>query len=436
MRFHNDGAIDESFATLVNPLISTQIQFFQDGYMFKGMHPAAFHFDGSHQPVFFSFPYLSLPYKPQAPPMPTATSYQIMEDDKVVVAGRFNPDTNNLEDRRLLVRVHPDGSPDTSFEPLKCEGPLDARIVDFYPTHDGKWMITGSFNLVQGFESPGIARLHADFTVDTTFNSPFPDHTWSVRILKGSHPTGISGAIDAQNRVYILRIEPGMAPLSSRIKHIRLLSDGSIDSTFQINDLLRYSLSYNLTKGIVYVMDFEEDGTLIVGGDFRKIAGHNRGGIAKLNDDGSLIENVFHRQGADTAIWTNGTYNLPTITTFARLDDGRLMVGGLFSRYDGHDQWGVVRLVPSPVGVEERVGMEIKVFPNPASHYLNLEISQEFTGKTGSIALYDLSGKLVHETQTALMEHSQIPVHQLTKGIYLLHVTTGEAKAVKRFLKH
>ena len=362
--------------------------------------------------------------------------YAVTDDDMIVQVGRFYPDSNNLSERRFLVRVYPDGSPDHSFEPLQTDAPPDGRVSSLFPTPDGKWMITGTFNHVEGFETPSIARLNPDFSVDTTFKSPFPDHTWSVIVIRGAHPTGISGAIDPQNRIYTLRIEPGMAPLSSRMKHIRLLSNGSIDSTFQINGLLRYSSSYNLTKGVVHVMDFEEDGTLIVGGDFRKIEGHPRGNIAKLNEDGSLIENVFHRQGADTAMWTNGTHNLPVIATFARLDDGRLMVGGRFSRYDGHDQWGVVRLVPSPVGVEERVGMEIKVFPNPASHYLNLEISQEFTGKTGSIALYDLSGKLVHETQTALMEHSQIPVHQLTKGIYLLHVTTGEAKAVKRFVKH
>ena len=436
VRFHNDGAIDDSFSTFANPMIASLLQFFQDGYLVRGTTGMTkMNMDGSLPG--FPMSYLNHPFKPASPPFPEYRMYAVTDDDMIVQVGRFYPDSNNLSERRFLVRVYPDGSPDHSFEPLQTDAPPDGRVSSLFPTPDGKWMIRGTFNHVEGFETPSIARLNPDFSVDTTFKSPFPDHTWSAHILKGSHPTGISGAIDQQNRVYILRIEPGMAPLSSRMKHMRLLSDGSIDSTFQINGLLRYSLSYNITKGVVNVMDFEPDGTLIVGGNFRKIEGHNRGGIAKLNEDGSLIENVFHRQGADTAMWTNGTHDQPTITTFARLDDGRLMVGGRFSRYDGHDQWGVVRLVPSPVGVEEYDGNSaLKVFPNPTHDVLWIDMPEEPAHEVWSLHVFDLSGALVLQESSRGSTTVQLSLASLQNGMYVLQVSNGNKRYSQRIVKH
>ncbi|TVR37856.1 MAG: T9SS C-terminal target domain-containing protein [Cryomorphaceae bacterium] len=441
VRFFNDGSIDESFAIPGDPISVSLMLFYQEGYLYRipntlvpvdanGIPPSAPFFDLSY-----------VPYIPSAPPTPHVNMYQILEDNRILVAGRFSPDTNNLEDRRQLVRVHPDGSPDLTFEPLKCEEPFHTNLIDLYPTLDGKWMVTGEFNFIEGFESPNIARLNTDFSVDTTFQSPFPDYTWSVRIIRGSHPQKLHGAIDDQNRLYISRIEPGFAYSLLGLKHLRLLADGSIDSTFQVGELAYYNINDGEHyPGSIFTIAFEPDGSLIIGGRFRTVDGQPRGNIAKLNQDGSLVQNVFHRQGADTANWQNGSnpiINVPAVNRIVHLENGGLMVGGRFSRYDGHDQWGLVRLLPEPVSVEEHTrGSELKVFPNPAADYVWFEMPEEPAHEVWSLHVFDLTGALVLQESSRGSTTMQLSLTSLQTGMYVLQVSNGKSRYSQRIVKH
>lgn len=444
VRFYNDGTMDESFSSSTEPPFPGFLQFFQSGYLYNsGNHLGILNYNGS-VPVIKFLDVLYPPYYQQIPPplpSPLAGMYQITEDDKIMVVGRFYPDTISfsLEGSRNLVRAMPDGSHDPTFEPMKCHEPSDAWIVDLYPTQDGKWMIAGQFMDVEGFVSPGIARLKEDFSVDTTFQSPFPSHNWNVRIVPGSDPYTLKGAIDEQNRVYIKRIEPGHAyPLLGK-KYLRLLEDGSIDSTFNVGEMTYYNHNDGEHyPGSINSIVFEPDGSLIIGGKFRTIEGEPRGNIAMLNADGSIIENVFHRQGADTANWQNGSnpdINVPAVTCIVRLDNGGLMVGGLFSRYDGHDQWGLVRLLPSPVSVEENDAQQLHVYPNPASNLVIVEIPAEHQGKSGSIHIYNAAGKLMNRTEEFLHNRMQIPTNHLPNGMYFIHTRTDEMNGFSRFVK-
>lgn len=440
VRFHNDGSIDESFSTLANPLAAGRMRFYQDAYLIHGTTGMSkMNMDGSLPG--FPMSYLNHPYKPSFPPFPEYRTFAVTDGDMIVQAGRFYPDSNNLSERRFLVRVYPDGSPDHSFEPLQTDAPPDGRVSGLWETPDGKWMITGTFNHVEGFETPSIARLNHDFSVDTTFQSPFPDKSWSVRILRGDNPTKLSGTIDHLNRTYIRVIDPNLAfpgPIFG-IKYYRLLPNGEIDTTFQAPELedTRHTMSSppEDVPGIIECISFELDGTLIVGGSFRKVNGHPRGNIAKLNENGSLIENAFHRQGADTALWLGGWFDNPVVFTYARLDDGRLMVGGLFSRYDGHDQWGVVRLLPSPVSVAKMETQQLHVYPNPAFDQLTVEIPAANQGKSGSILIYNAAGKLMNQTEEYLHNRMQISTSHLPNGMYFIHIRTGELNGITRFVK-
>lgn len=375
-RFHPDGSLDNSFNVSGDPSPTSYALPFKEGYLTLSWNRIAYrNFNGGTDPETQNF--LAYQQNPHFPPPfsglpnPSIGGIQIMPGDKVMVTGRFYPDTTDYNDLRHLVRVMPDGTPDYSFEPLKCHDPLDAYLIDLYPTSDGKWMIAGNFNDIEGFVSPNIARLNADFSVDTTFKSPYPNHDWSVRIIPGSDPHILSGAIDEQNRVYVGRIEPGHAYPLLGLKHERLLASGAIDTTFQVGEIFYYNHNYlpphtpPTYPGSIYCVHIETGGTLIIGGRFRSISGEIRGNIAKINEDGSLIEEVFNRLGADTALWVNSE-DIPSVHKITDLPDGGLMVGGCFSRYDGHEQWGLVRLMPSPVGIAENSTNEIPIscFPN------------------------------------------------------------------------
>lgn len=439
VRFQNNGQIDQTFSPQFDAVTMEFVQFHENGYIVKGGNLGYLDLYGALPFGYQFLDYSYNPYEPDSWPQSTVGWIHVLDDNRIMVAGRFSPDTTDLEDRRQLVRVMPDGSPDNSFEPLKCHEPYDARIIDFYPTPEGKWMIAGEFMDVEGFESPGIARLNADFSVDTTFQSPFPHYNWSVRIIQGSHPQRLSGAIDEENRVYIQRREPGLPGIQG-IKPVRLLSDGTVDSTFHVDDfyfLDHFSGEYH--TGSIYTMAFEPDGTLIIGGRFRTIEGHARGNIAKLNEDGSLVEGVFNRLGADTANWQNGSnpdIDVPHINRIIRLDNGGLLVGGAFSRYDGFDQWGVVRLLPSPVGVKEFDDeISISCFPNPTDAFIHFQAPLAFQNASARIQIFDSSGKQVL-TQPGWHLQQPLDIAVLKQGLYnaVLRFKDGSFGTV-RFVK-
>jgi RNA polymerase sigma factor (sigma-70 family) len=71
-----------------------------------------------------------------------------------------------------LVRLNEDGSLDQTF---RCEtaNSVEGRVMDIALQPDGKIVIVGFFQTVNGTFCPRIARLHPDGSLDQTFRPPF-----------------------------------------------------------------------------------------------------------------------------------------------------------------------------------------------------------------------------------------------------------------------
>ena len=77
------------------------------------------------------------------------------------------------------------------------------------------------------------------------------------------------------------------------------------------------------------------------------------------------------------------------------------------------------------IGVDENtVADQISVYPNPASSTLHIE----GVSNGSSIALYDITGRKVMQTSFT----DEIPVSQLSDGLYLLNITTVDGSIVSR----
>lgn len=75
----------------------------------------------------------------------------------------------------------------------------------------------------------------------------------------------------------------------------------------------------------------------------------------------------------------------------------------------------------------------IKLYPNPAKNFLNLELgnSSEFT----SYSIIDISGKVLAE-QTITSENNIIPVNHLSDGFYILKLDGNNFSTTKKFIKN
>lgn len=120
------------------------------------------------------------------------------------------------------------------------------------------------------------------------------------------------------------------------------------------------------------------------------------------------------------------------------------VAGNLISRYvirfasDNMDQGSGFELTYFGIqtGIDDFENVQINLYPNPATSYVNVQVeasdAQEFSAK-----VVDMMGKTVYVDQ---FEHNggtsmyQIPVNNLAKGVYFLHLNNSNGNTVKKFI--
>lgn len=145
----------------------------------------------------------------------------VLPDGRALVGGTFvNPDT--IQGLTNLVVLGTNGRivANTSSNLV-----TDGIVYDIYVYPNGKVLIGGSFTTVNRISRPGIARLNADLSVDTTFNPGLGiqvagggasvnsiDVRNDGKILVGGYFDTFDGA--ARNGVVVLNGDPVVQPLS------------------------------------------------------------------------------------------------------------------------------------------------------------------------------------------------------------------------------
>ncbi len=234
-------------------------------------------------------------------------------DGKLLAGGSFT--TYNGTSRTNLARLNADGSLDPSFAPGSGpDGEVDALAVQ----PDGRILVGGYFNNVNGLPHPHLARLNPDGSVDETFRaSDNPDYysIWAI-------------ALQPDGRV-IVGGDFEHCGETSRPNLARFNPDGTLDNTFQP--------SSGGPDGVVYALAIQPDGRILIGGDFSTVNGVNREHLARLNPDGSL-----------DATFAPVDFNQDVYSILLQTD-GKVVVGGRFYSYDtnGIVSAGILRLNPN-----------------------------------------------------------------------------------------
>ncbi|MBN2159642.1 MAG: delta-60 repeat domain-containing protein [Spirochaetes bacterium] len=241
---------------------------------------------------------------------PSSTVYTlgIQRDGKVLVGGPFTQyNGTNVPDR--IIRLNADGSLDTDFN-IGGTG-ATASVYSLAIQGDGKVLIGGDFTWYNGANVPDrIIRLNTDGSVDSTFNiggTGANDIVYTLAI-QGDGKVLIGGVFTAYNG----------ADVPDRI--IRLNADGSVDSTFNNGG----TGANNDVKSLV----IQGDGKVLVGGHFTQYNDTDvPDGIIRLNADGSV----------DTDFNSVGTGANQPVYSLAIQRDGKVIIGGDFTLYNGLD---------------------------------------------------------------------------------------------------
>ena len=206
------------------------------------------------------------------------------------------------------LRAQSPGSLDASFN--AGAGPDgEFRAVALQP--DGKIIVGGVFDTIDGTAYQGIARLNADGSLDTSFN-PTPG------IVFDEPNSGVySVAVQPDGKIVIGGVF-GTVNGAAHVGVARLNTDGTVDAGFQGN--------IGPGEGIRAVA-VQADGKVLIGGDFDTIDGAAQPDLARLNTDGSL-DTGFNANGA---AGSSGNF----VAAIVVQPDGKIIAGGNFDVDDG-----------------------------------------------------------------------------------------------------
>ncbi len=232
----------------------------------------------------------------------------LQPDGRVVVGGTFTIVYGTS--RNAIARLNSNGTVDTSFiVGSGANGPVQAVALQ----SDGKILIGGDFTSFNGTPRAHIARLNTNGTLDVTFD-PGTGANGAVNAIAVTS-TGsilIGGAFTTVNGA----VAPRLA---------RLTSSGSLDGTFNPG---------SGANDYVSSIAVQPDGRIVVGGNFTQFNGQIRNRLVRLNSDGSLDPTTNFGAGANDLIATIALQNY----------DGKIVVGGSFTEFDGLTRVAVARL--------------------------------------------------------------------------------------------
>ncbi len=450
--------------------------------------------DGTFNPIMGANDYIkSIAYQP---------------DDKVLIAGNFT--TYNGMARNRIARLNSDGSLDNTFNPGTG---ADSAIYSVAHQPDGKVLIGGNFYSYNGTARNRIARLNSDGTLDGTFNigtgvDVILHYISSItyqsdgKVLIGGNLISYNGT--ARNRIARLNsngtldntFNPGT--VENDIIHIysiiyqpdgkvliggtfsryngstsnniaRLNSNGSLDGTFN-------PFPGTGANGTIASIAYQPDGKVLIVGSFSSYNGTRRNGLARLNSDGSLDDTFNPGTGANGSIASiayqpdgkvliggfftsyngtaririarlnsdgslDGTFNPGTganigIYCIANQPDGKVLIGGNFTGYNDIGRNRIARIDATSVitGAEELVNFtknEITVTPNPVKKEFVVQLPG--TGQK-DVSIWSLTGLVLESTQTTKAT-LVLNARDYSAGIYVIRVHTANGYYHSKFIK-
>ena len=237
-------------------------------------------------------------------------------DGKVIIGGEFN--LYNNTSAKYLARLNADSTLDTNFNAGGI-GP-NGFVYGVAVQADGKILIGGLFTAYNGIARNRLARLNSDGSLDPSF------------VPAGSGPNNFVNSIAVQptdGKILIGGYFSAYNNNTSAKYLARLNTDGSLDTTFNAG-----GTGPDAPLAAVTVQSV--DGNILIGGGFTTYNGTSRSNLARLNPNGTL-DPTFIVSGSGINNWVNGI----TVQT-----DGKIVIGGYFTAYIGRPNNHLARLYP------------------------------------------------------------------------------------------
>ncbi|MBC8172835.1 MAG: delta-60 repeat domain-containing protein, partial [Chitinophagales bacterium] len=327
VRLHADGSLDTTYFTGLGTLgdYVKDIEILEDGRILLGGRflsvngsacesIARLNIDGTNDT---SFTLLG------ATKVTNINDIEMQADGKILIGGDFPGFASNIPTRNIA-RLLEDGTLDPAFDLVGITLPSD-EIHEIIYEDDGKILIAGFIEEINGDPVGKIGRLNADGSTDTTFHA-------GIGAFFGFGTANYADVFD----VLLLQDDTYMAVGEFSVFNgqvfgniVKLMHNGDIDNSIP-EDFGATGWDFTGVKTIVTA----DDGKIWIGGAFEAAGDVPSKGIAKLNADGS----------PDASFVANVEIDNTQVNRLAIQSDGKVIIGGSFITVDGVSKNKIARL--------------------------------------------------------------------------------------------
>lgn len=311
-RLNSDGTLDASFNPgqgADNHVYVVALQ--PDGKILIGgvfdsydgvsrTHIARLNSDGSLDPTFFN-----------SSPNDHVRAIVVQPDGKILVGGDFN--FYNGVSRNRVVRLNSDGSVDFSFDPPFGSTSVCTTLA-LQP--DGKVIVGGSFDTFGPATNTRIVRLDSAGALDAAFNSALGISLAVRRAL-----------LQPDGKIVVVGEWVGNDTPHGNKGIARLETTGAIDGTFNPGT----GTAGSTIEGVA----LQPDGKIVIVGTFPTFNGTTVNGVARLTSAGA-VDSSFN-----SGLGINVPFPAFTVTL---QEDGKIVMGGQYTFFNGLPNNGITRL--------------------------------------------------------------------------------------------
>lgn len=414
-----------------------------------------------------------------------------IQDGNVIVGGRFTAtSTGTLVNK--VARLNSFGNLDVNFvnntyQTILTSG-IDIRCVKVQP--NGQILVGGNFtgiNSSPNFTKANILRLNYNGDVDSNFNSVIIDAFGSVEdiyiledssILVGGYslkidnsPIKILYKITSNGQLhpnFIITTIAQQQGFNNNVRSIKIVDNkiivaGSFSSygangTRNIARLSLTGVPDNLSDFNPNLSSNEQINSLeieplsnkiIIGGKFTLFNGNSAQHLARLNTDGSF-DSTFNI-GTGFQLVAGGS----SVSPIKIQPDGKLIIGGFFTLYNGNNAKYITRLVPNtnpivqgrntyPVIEMDIIpefndqvfsgNNEFNIYPNPSTGIFNLNLSG-YENEKFELTVFNPLGQLIYQNTVSQDTVNQIDLSSFESGNYFVRLQNNQRTINKIIVK-
>lgn len=222
---------------------------------------------------------------------------------RLFVAGTFA----GIGGTRSIARLNESGAEDVFFS---APDTLGLSVTTVIGLNDGGALVGGTFSEIGGVERQRLALLSPSGQVDLGFDAGTAGRANIYDLI----PTSDGGFLVASG---------SLSGGTTILEHLD--SSGASDPDFAVEPSWR--------RGIIQTLVQQPDGHWMIGGDFSRVNGIPRRGVARITASGAVDQKFDSGEGPSSAVGA-----------IAIQSDGRIVVGGRFSTFAGQPQRYLARL--------------------------------------------------------------------------------------------